>query len=151
MAVWVSLVVQSSVYRLPFCSVILQHSALQFATVCTVTECCKLEHRKPSLYSLSGCWFGDPKSQNRVWMPGVDPCNVAAADTGSTPTAFVHGLLALLFTKDELKSGCLTKPMRADISQLDQAKVHSIRGIGYVLGFEARYTSLTAFLPCFVM
>ena len=63
-----------------------------------------------------------------MWIAGIDPCNVAAADKGSTPTALAHGLLEILFTRDELKSGCLTKPQRSDIAMLDQKKVHAIRG-----------------------
>ena len=76
----------------------------------------------------SGSWFGDPHSSNRVWIASVDPCNVAAAEKGGTPTALGHGLLEILFKRDELKNGCLTEPQRSDIAVLDQKKVHAIRG-----------------------
>ena len=79
-------------------------------------------------YFFSGCWFGDPQSGNRMWIAAVDPCNVSAADKGSTLVALAHGLLEAFFTRDELKSGCLMKPQRSDIAVLDQPKIQAIRG-----------------------
>lgn len=111
----------------------------------------KLVHQKLSLYFPSGCWFGNLQSGNRVWVQGIDLCNVAAVDKRTTPTALAHGFLAILFTKEELKNGCLTKPTRPNIVRLDQTKVHSIRCTGYILGFEARYNFLSARLSCLIL
>lgn len=87
-----------------------------------------------------------------MWIAGVDPCNVAAADKGSTPVSSAHGLLEVLFTRDELKSGCLTKPQRSDIAVLDQPKIQAIRG-RYICREKStsKIIILTAYLSCLGM
>lgn len=66
--------------------------------------------------------------EHRVWIAGMDPCAVSAYDCGKSATDFSHSLLALLFTKEDIASGNLTKLQRTDIQLLDQTKVHAIRG-----------------------
>ena len=66
-----------------------------------------------------GCWFGvedDPKLG--MFIPGVDPCELATVDTSIDAESLSRNLTELLFTEDEMAFGCATKPRRLGIINL---------------------------------
>ena len=77
----------------------------------------------------AGCWFGvenDPKLG--MFMPGVDPCDLASVDTSIDAESLSQALTELLFTEEEMAFGCATKPRRTGIKKIDPKKLHAIRG-----------------------
>lgn len=81
------------------------------------------------LYLYIGCYFGDPaNSEMRVWVEGVSPSRLEAAETCSDAYALAGALLHLLFTPQELASSNATKARTDGIILLNDRKLNAIRG-----------------------
>ena len=79
--------------------------------------------------STIGCWFGVKDDDRRgVFIGDVEASALAAADAEGDPGKLGQALLDILFDDVTLAHGCVTKPRKEGIKQLDQARVHAIRG-----------------------
>jgi len=67
-------------------------------------------------------------SRKGSFLPGVDSSKLAAADAHDDAGRLSQELAILLFTKEELASGCATKPHKPGFHQLDTKRLHAIRG-----------------------
>lgn len=78
---------------------------------------------------LAGCWFGLPNNDNLgVLISDILPSQLAAVDVEDEPGKLAQALSELPFTREELSTGCATKPRKAGIIKFDPTKLHAIRG-----------------------
>ena len=72
-----------------------------------------------------GCWLGNQKTAERLWVAGYSPRKVAQAELIlSNAAALVRNLLGALFKPDEIVKGNCT-PSRHSL--LDQDVIQGIR------------------------
>ena len=72
-----------------------------------------------------GCWLGNPKTAERLWVAGHSPRKVAQTElTSSYAAAVGRKLLAAFFTPDKIAKGNCT-PSRHNL--LDQEVIQGIR------------------------
>ena len=80
-------------------------------------------------YVHVGCWFG-VKGDDKlgVFIPGVKQCDLSAVDVCTSAENLSQDLPELLISKEEMAQGSSTKPRRGDIQNLDNHRLHAIRG-----------------------
>ena len=76
----------------------------------------------------SGCWFGNPKGEDKVWMPNITEEQLLSADSSPDPGELGRSLMALVFTAEELKWGNCTDPRTPGVTKLNSVKLRAIRG-----------------------
>ena len=82
-----------------------------------------------SLLSLISCCFGVKKHpQFGLFVSNINPNQLGAADTEEDPGKLGQALIEVLFSHQELKNGCTTKPRKAGILKLDGHLLQAIRG-----------------------
>ena len=63
-----------------------------------------------------------------VLIPDILPSQLAAVDVEDEPGKLAQALSELLYTREELSTGCATRPRKAGIIKLDPTRLHAIRG-----------------------
>jgi hypothetical protein len=80
----------------------------------------------------SGCWFGDPNTNQREWkvfVSKVSEAEFGAVDCQLKCRDLCRKLTELLFTEEELASGNATEARTSGITLLDAHRLYAIRGI----------------------
>ena len=83
-----------------------------------------------SCVCYTGAVLGNVKGsvRQKVVLPGVPQAKILEAERlTDTPEKLALALLLILFTQEELSQGNCTKPMRADIQQLDSERLWAIK------------------------
>lgn len=81
-------------------------------------------------FLLSDAVFGDPSGteRNHVVLHSITPTQLLDVERkNDSVEKLARGLLQLLFTSQELATGNCTRPMRADIQQLDSERLWAIK------------------------
>ena len=64
-----------------------------------------------------------------VFIKGVDPARVAAAEMEADRGKLAQALLDVLFDPEELAWGCATKPRKKNVKHLNDLRLNAIRGM----------------------
>ena len=76
----------------------------------------------------TGVLLGNPQGKTNIWIPNIKMEQLLNVERcSSTAEKLAVGLLLLLYTREELRSGNCSKPIRSDIQQLDPERLWGIK------------------------